>query len=488
MLRAGAVPIPRSPPPSYESVVAEAAGKSGLNAPFVPPRYLAPTEGRNSIRYSPLPPLFDTTRIFLIDNKSGDIKSLNYQNDHSNYQTTIVQNNDVTPLEASTQSVQLDERSRWGGELRTILHTNLPNVTEFMFSNSFRALLPNGVDATSGLPNKWEWFTLTLPEGNFSDMMTLDLMNNAVVECYLKNGRQNGVKEEDLGLKFDTRNMKLGYDPESKLVMPGKYTYEAFHPDIILSPGCAVDFTQSRLNNLLGIRKRFPFQEGFIIKYEDLVGGNIPALLDLSQFDENDPQNTIKPLTKDTANRSYHVGQGEGTLPTDTWYRSWYVAYNYGPEKGGVRESTLLVTPDVTCGVEQVYWSMPNLVEEPVTFRAGNEPQSYPVVGTELLPLVPRSFYNGQAVYSQMLQDSANATYVFDRFPENAILKRPPASTITTISENMPALTNHGTLPLRNNLTGVQRVTVTDARRRVCPYVYKSLGIVSPRVLSSRTF
>ena len=77
---------------------------------------------------------------------------------------------------------------------------------------------------------------------------------------------------------------------------------------------------------------------------------------------------------------------------------------------------------------------------------------------------------------------------VFNRFPENQILLRPPESTITSISENVPSLTDHGTLPLRNSVPGVQRVTVTDARRRVCPYVYKSLGVVTPRVLSSRTF
>ena len=63
-----------------------------------------------------------------------------------------------------------------------------------------------------------------------------------------------------------------------------------------------------------------------------------------------------------------------------------------------------------------------------------------------------------------------------------------PAPTITTVSENVPALTDHGTLPLRSSISGVQRVTITDARRRTCPYVHKALGIVAPKVLSSRTF
>eukprot|EP01083_Nonionella_stella_P164451 544318_1 len=66
--------------------------------------------------------------------------------------------------------------------------------------------------------------------------------------------------------------------------MPGVYTNEAFHPDIILLPGCGVDFTHSRLSNLLGIRKRQPFQEGFRITYDDLEGGNIPALLDVDAY------------------------------------------------------------------------------------------------------------------------------------------------------------------------------------------------------------
>ena len=114
--------------------------------------------------------------------------------------------------------------------------------------------------------------------------MTIDLMNNAIVEHYLKVGRQNGVLESDIGVKFDTRNFRLGFDPVTGLVMPGVYTNEAFHPDIILLPGCGVDFTHSRLSNLLGIRKRQPFQEGFRITYDDLEGGNIPALLDVDAY------------------------------------------------------------------------------------------------------------------------------------------------------------------------------------------------------------
>lgn len=450
---------------------------------YVPPRYLGPTEGRSSIRYSQLPPLYDTTKLYFIDNKSADIASLNYQNNHSNFLTSVVQNSDYTPQEASTQTINFDDRSRWGAEFKTILHMNMPNVTEFMFSNSFRARLMSSKEG--GVP-QYEWFTLTLPEGNFSDIAILDLMNNAILENYLQVGRNNGVKEEDIGVKFDTRNFRLGYDPVSKLVMPGKYTYMAFHPDIVLLPGCAVDFTMSRLNNVLGIRKRQPFQEGFQITYEDLVGGNIPALLDLDAYNPDDVA-TIAPLRQDGSGRSYHVGE-DPTAPDFTSYRSWYVAYNYGDPEKGVRSSTLLVTPDVTGGIEQVYWSVPDMYLEPVTFKASQNVANYPVVGTELMPVRSRSYYNAQAVYSQMIQESTNQTLVFNRFPDNQILVRPPESTITSISENVPTQTDHGTLPIRNSVSGVQRVTLTDARRRASPYVYKSLAVAQPKVLSSRTF
>ena len=507
-----------SPPPSYESVMAQAT----LEVPFVPPRYMAPTEGRNSIRYSELAPQYDTTRVYLVDNKSADIASLNYQNDHSNFLTTVVQNNDFTPAEASTQTINFDERSRWGGDLKTILHTNMPNVNEYMFTSKFKARVmvsrkrPEGATDASQDILEYDWFEFTLPEGNFSETMTIDLMNNAILENYLQVGRQNGVLESDIGVKFDSRNFKLGWDPVTKLVMPGVYTYEAFHPDVVLLPGCGVDFTESRLSNLLGIRKKQPFQEGFRIMYEDLEGGNIPALLDVKQYldskqkleeatqnatraagdirgDSHIPRAVeqaaekdlvIVPVTQDESKRSYNVIDGTH----DTLYRSWYLSYTYGDPEKGVQSWTLLTTPDVTCGAEQVYWSLPDLMQDPVTFRSTQQVSNYPVVGAELMPFRAKSFYNDLAVYSQLIRSYTSLTHVFNRFPDNQILCRPPAPTITTVSENVPALTDHGTLPLRSSIRGVQRVTVTDARRRTCPYVYKALGIVAPRVLSSRTF
>lgn len=509
-----------SPPPSYESVMAQAT----LEVPFVPPRYMAPTEGRNSIRYSELAPQYDTTRVYLVDNKSADIASLNYQNDHSNFLTTVVQNNDFTPAEASTQTINFDERSRWGGDLKTILHTNMPNVNEYMFTSKFKARVmvarkhPDGVgkDDLSKDILEYDWFEFTLPEGNFSETMTIDLMNNAILENYLQVGRQNGVLESDIGVKFDSRNFKLGWDPVTKLVMPGVYTYEAFHPDVVLLPGCGVDFTESRLSNLLGIRKKQPFQEGFRIMYEDLEGGNIPALLDTKKYLDSkkdiedakqkaaqaggeirgdsadtraaeqaaEKELVIEPIEQDESKRSYNVIKGTH----DTLYRSWYLSYTYGDPEKGVQSWTLLTTPDVTCGAEQVYWSLPDLMQDPVTFRSTQQVSNYPVVGAELMPFRAKSFYNDLAVYSQLIRSYTSLTHVFNRFPDNQILCRPPAPTITTVSENVPALTDHGTLPLRSSIRGVQRVTVTDARRRTCPYVYKALGIVAPRVLSSRTF
>lgn len=470
-----------TPPPSYDSVVY--AQPQPFEEIFVPPRYKAATEGRNSILYSQLPPLHDTTKIYLIDNKSADISTLNYQNNHSNYLTSVIQNSDFTPLEASTQTINFDDRSRWAASFKSILHTNMPNITNFLYSNSFKIKMMH-----SNLNNTpvYQWYTLTIPEGNYSDDTVINLMNNAIIECYLANGRNNGVKEDQIGVKIDTRNFRLGFDPTTELIMSGNYTYEAFHPDIVLLPNCAIDFTYSRLNNLLGIRKRYPYQEGFIITYEDLIGGNIPALLDLKAYNNGQDPSQIQPLTQDSEGRSYHVGQDATVSKNFTAYRSWYISYNYS--ENGVKESTLLTCPDVTCGPEQIYWSLPDVAKEPVTFRASQNPSNFPVVGTELIPLVARNYFNAQAVYSQLLREATNQTHVFNRFPNNQILVQPPSSTITSVCENVPALTDHGLVPIKNSISGVQRVSITDARRRVCPYVYKSIGVLAPRVLSSKTF
>lgn len=443
-----------------------------------PPRVHAPSEGRTSITYNPIAPLQDTTHIYFIDNKASDIENLNISKDHSNYFTNIIQNADLAPNDAATQDIKLDERSRWGGELTTTLKTNAPNVTEFFNSNSFDALLMS--DKTDPANPVYSWFTLTIPEGNYTVGSLIDMMNNEIVNNYLKVGRQKGVKVSDIGVKFDTRNFQLGQDPVTSLVTPGNYTYKAFHPDVVLLPGCAVDFTRSRLNNMLGMRKRFPYEVGFKISYEDLVGGNIPALLDVTKY----PAQTV-PLMSDPDGLTYHVTE----ISPGVWqtaYRSWTLAYN--SPFGTIKRSQLLTVPDVTGGMTQLYWSLPDLFKPPVSFSNNTTDLStQPVVGMQLFPLHQRVVYNTSVVYSQLVEQMTNSTKVFNRFPRNAILVQAPYDCYEWISENVSNVTDHGVQPLRNSLTGVQRVTITDDRRRACPYIYKSLATVSPRVLSSAT-
>lgn len=442
-----------------------------------PPRVLAPTDGRNSITYEPLAPLQDTTKILYVDNKASDVENLNIAQDHSDFFTNVIQNADLDPTEASTQNIKLDVRSRWGGDLRTLMKTNAPNVTEYFSSNSFLALLMT--DKTDIQSPKYEWVELFLPEGNYTENSLIDMLNEAVINHYLAVGRQKGVEIADIGLKFDTRNFSLGKDPVTTLVTPGAYTYKSFHPDIVLLPGCGVDFTRSRINNMLGIRKRYPYEPGFKITYDDLSGGNIPALLDLTKY----PGST-EPVMQDADGVSYNVE----TLPGPGWqtkYRSWYLAYN---NAGPIKATTLLTVPDITGGLGQVYWSMPDTFKPPITFSNNtSDPATFPVVGMHLFPLQSRLVYNTSVVYSQLVEQLTNTTKVFDRFPRNAILKQAPYDTITSISENVPYLTDHGPQPLRNSLPGVQRVTITDDRRRPCPYIYKTLCTVTPRVLSSAT-
>lgn len=444
-----------------------------------PPRVLAPTEGRNSIQYPPLAPLQDTTHIYFVDNKTSDIENTNSTKDHSDFFTNIIHNADLSPADASTQDILLDSRSRWGAELKTLVKTNAPNVSAFFNSNSFRALLMS--DKTDVNNPKFEWFTLTIPEGNYTSSEVIDFMNDAILQNYLLVGRQNGVTPSDIGVKIDTRNFGLGLDPLTGLITPGVYTYKSFHPDVILLPGCGIDFTNSRLNNMLGIRKRLPYEKGFQILYDDLAGGNIPPLLDLSSY-----PTTTKPVERDKNGLSYHVVlKSNNPNMWETEYRSWSLAYH---NNGPIRKVTLLTVPDVTGGLGQLYWSFPDTFKAPITFSNNNSSTStLPVVGLQNFPITHRAVYNGVAVYSQLVEQMTNATMVFNRFPDNQILIQPPASTVIWLSENVPSVADHGVQPIRNSLPGVQRVTLTDDRRRPCPYIYKSLATVTPKVLSSAT-
>nr|ACT98126.1 penton base protein [Duck adenovirus 1]AEK69291.1 penton base protein [Duck adenovirus 1] len=444
-----------------------------------PPRVFAPTEGRNSITYNAFAPLQDTTNLYYIDNKTSDIEALNLTNDHSDYFTNIIQNADVSPTESATQDIKLDERSRWSGNLVTLLKTNCPNVTEYNNSNKVRVRLMT--DKTDPQNPVYEWVEIEIPEGNYTGNEIIDLLNNAVLEHYLKVGRQNNVEVSDIGVKFDTRMFGLGQDPVTSLIVPGRYTYKAFHPDIVLLPNCGVDFTFSRLNNIFGIRKRNPYMKGFIIMYDDLEQGNIPALLDTTKYPAE-----VLPVLADADNVSYRVQQISTDPPAwQTEYRSWALAYH---NKGPIRTTTLLTVPDITGGLGQLYWSIPDSFKAPITFTSNtSNTETLPVVAMQLFPLQQRIVYNASAVYSQLVEQMTNNTKVFNRFPNNEILMQPPYGTLTWISENVPSVADHGQQPLKNSLPGVQRITLTDDRRRTCPYIYKSLARVSPRVISSAT-
>ncbi|ACJ14512.1 pIII [Murine adenovirus 3] len=483
-----------SAPPLYEEVVS--GTPPFAQQPWVPPRYYAPTEGRNSIVYAQFPTCYDTTKLFLVDNKSADIKDLNMQNDHSHFATTVIQNSEFTPKEAGTQQITLDKRSRWGAKFKSMIQTNLPSVTQFMFTNALRIKMMATYDSASGAAT-YEWYDLQLPEGNFDSGRIVDLLNNAVWELYLAHGRQKGVREDQIGVKFDTRNFKLGYDPQTGLIMPGHYTYEYFHPDIVLMKGCAVDFSKSRLNNVLGWRKRYPYQPGFVISFEDLEGGDIPALLDLPTYLQTprgaDEEPKIQPLQQDSKGRSYHVHRSSEPVGFVTGYRSLYLAYN---RQGDVTRAgkppasswLILTAPDVTGGAQQLYWSLPDMALAPTTFRpSGQTPATFPVVSTEPFPVAARTILNTQPGYSQIVNQNTSQTMVYNRFPENAVLMRPPQPFMVQVPENVTAVTEHGTLPLQNALSGVQRVAITDSRRRPCPYVYKCSATLEPHIISSRT-
>lgn len=475
-------------------------------------RVLAPTGGRNSIRYRDLAPNQNTTKLFYVDNKVTDVETFNTDANHANFRTTVIHNQDLDPETAATETIQLDNRSYWGGDLTTTVKTNCPNISSFFQSNSVRVRMMYARDpipsdptsaggtgaadeATKGFYNppgaKYKWYDLSIPEGNYSLNEIIDLLNEGIVQIYLREGRQNNVLKSDIGVKFDTRYLDLLKDPITGLVTPGKYVNKGYHPDIILLPGCAVDFTYSRLSLLLGIAKREPYTKGFIISYEDLAGGNVPALLDTSSVQVNDEDEDVimlenaKPVLRDSKGVSYNVVTDYTRRPF-TAYRSWLIAYNQ-PESWA-RRNTLLTVPDLSGGIGAMYTSMPDTFNAPVGFKDDNTTNLAPVVGMNLFPAVNKAFYQGASAYVQRLENSCQgATAAFNRFPENEILKQAPPMNVSSICDNQPAVVHQGTLPLRNTLPGLQRVLITDDQRRPIPYVYKTIATVQPRVLSSAT-
>lgn len=440
-----------------------------------PPRIYAPTEGRNSIVYSNLPPGQDTTKIYFIDNKATDIENYNQDKDHSNYFTNIVQTQNISNVDSSTQQIKLDDRSRWGGELHTYLKTCAMNCTHFFNSVSCRVKMMSNKD-----PIEFKWYDLEISEGNYVLSDFIDLLNDRIVDIYMSEGRQNGVLESDIGVKFDTRNFRLGLDPVQNLVTPGCYCYKGYHGDVVLLPGCAVDFSESRFGNLLGIRKRDTYTKGFIIDYSDLEGGNIPALLDVKSWKE---KSVIRPLETDPSGRSYHVETVNSTYQTA--YRSFVLAYN--KITSPAHQKFLLCQSDISGGLNQVYWSMPDLFKPPVTFKQETRLDKLPVIAMQQFPFHGKSVFSPCSVYNQMIESQTNQVELFNRFYDNEILRQPPTINQIIVPENVPLNSNQGTIPIFSTLPGVQRVVVEDDRRRTVPYVTKSLATVFPKVLSSAT-
>ncbi|AIE77218.1 III [Duck adenovirus 2] len=473
---------------------------------YLPPqRVMAPTGGRNSIRYRDMAPAQNTTKFFYVDNKLSDLDTYNEYANHSNFRTTVIHNQDLDPETAATESIQLDNRSCWGGNLKTSFKTNCPNVTRFFQSNTVKIKMmcsrpPPPSPPPSPGPNtqsqpysiegcKFKWYDISIPEGNYALTEIIDLLNEGIVQCYLSEGRQNNVKESDIGVKFDTRYFDLMKDPETNLITPGKYVNKGYHPDIILLPGCAVDFTYSRMSLILGISKREPYKKGFIISYEDLVGGNIPPLLDTSIIQNNSDVvniSAIKPQYQDTQGVSYNVFTDPGDQKQWTAYRSWLIAYNDINSK--TYKETLLTVPDMAGGLGAMYMSMPDTFTPPTGFKDDNTTYMAPVVGMNLFPTVGKCMYVGASNYVQRLENSMNgATAAFNRFPDNEILKQAPPINVSAVCDNQPAIVQQGTLPIKTSIAGLQRVLVTDDQRRPIPYVHKTLATVQPHVLSSAT-
>lgn len=466
---------------------------------FIPmQRVLAPTGGRNSIRYRNLMPCQNTTKLFYVDNKLSDIDTYNEEANHSNFRTTVIHNQNLDPSTAATETIQLDNRSCWGGELHTSIKTHCPNVTSFFQSNSLRVKLMYSRDAPSApaegqnpvyqppVNAQYKWYDLTIPEGNYTVNEIIDLLNEGIVQLYLQEGRQNNVQRSDIGVKFDTRYLNLLQDPVTRLVTPGKYVNKGYHPDIILLPGCAVDFTYSRLSLLLGIAKREPYSKGFIITYEDLEGGNVPALLDVAATDDNEVITMAQALPQytDAQGVSYNVTEINGSPVT--MYRSWLIAYN--APSSVAQTTTLLTVPDVGGGIGAMYTSMPDTFTPPAGFVDDNTTNLAPVVAMNLFPNFSKSIYVPASSYVQKVENATlSAVAAFNRFPDNEILKQAPPMNVCAISDNQPTVLQQGTLPVRNSLSGLQRVLITDDQRRPIPYVYKTICTVQPRVLSSAT-
>ncbi|QLD29002.1 III [Red-eared slider adenovirus 1] len=462
-------------------------------------RLLAPIEGRESIRYDADRPTQGTTQLFLIDNKSADISAFNADKDHSDFFTTIVHDTRLPVEFSTTKSVTLDGRSRWVGETRLSMRTNAVNCNSFFQTSSFRALIPSHVEGTTDTV-KFQWQTITLPEGNYPLGEYIDLMNEAMYRAWQRYSKPWGVSLNDgKGIKFDTRNFRLGVNEQTNMMDSGVYLYKGYHADVVLAPGFAVDFTHSRLSNILGWRRRQPYaDEDFIIRWEDLAGGNLPALKDPTSSSTNP-----SPLRTDSATGlSFHVEEAPGSTTAKPRYqlkfRSLFLAYDRGAEEtllgtvetsasqtnhGQVYKKFLLTESDITGGMGQLYLSLPDLCEDPVTFVPSSDPSRMPVSAMFLMPANSKRVYSQQSI---QLPSNSDA-YVLNRWPSHQVWIASPPMTVFSVMENDPLEIRFGDLPLKNTLNGVQRVVVTDAQRRTVPYVAKATLTCQPRTAGSRT-
>lgn len=434
-------------------------------------RFLAPAEGRTSIRCQNGESLQDTTSIYFIDNKASDINNVNIGNSHSSFLTTINQNSHFSANESSHRGITLDGRSRWVGKAKIIVTSAMPNINEFMFSNQFTFSNPHGT-----------WL-LRIQEGNLTVSETINLLNEAVTANYLQYGRPLGLNLTDWGLKFDTRNFLLGMDPTTGLMSSGVYLYKGYHPDIILLQGCSVDFTHSRLGNILGIRNLYPFSPTLKLSYDDIQLGNLPPLLDVADFQQT---GVPKPLMTDPNGLSYNVNTS--VTPPVLNYRSWWVHMQRSQAAGEVQKY-LFAACDATGEPGQMYLSLPDAYKPPITFndQSGMADSELPVVSAFPFPIYSYAIYDSGALANQQTEQVLCKSQLFNRLPKNEVYIIAPYMNFHQCSQNRSVETDVPEQPLKTSLSGLQRVVITDERRLAVPYITKSLITMQPSVSSSAT-
>ena len=437
-------------------------------------------KGRQSIQYASFDPIQDTTSIFLLDNKAKDIEILNTdpKASHSHYSTNIVQQQDLDFSLSSGREIILDQKTNWTGTVEHTIKSVLVNVTTFYKTDFVTVVVMTE-------PDVYTEHVINIPEGNYTVNDIIDFLNYALFQLYIVTLRIHGRPFSEFGVKFDTRNMSLGVNPITNLVEGRSYSYVGYHPDLILLPNCSVDFSNNRVNNFLGIRKQDTYVEGFKITYDDLVGGNVPALLNVPVFEATGNE---VPLDADPNGVSYLVQINPDTNLPETRYRSWYLAYNVA--NSICKKKFLLCDPDVTGGITQLYHSLPDALKPPVTMlQQTTDETKYPIHYTSHLPFEPKELYNPSAVYSQLITDKTRVqSNAFNRMPLNEIMIQAPALSYQAIAINRLLTTKYAAMPLMNKLKAVQRVITTDDLKRSVPYITKNMFTLHPSASSVKYY